>query len=152
MSVSESELRRAVSVLDTYRAQLENLQKQQELLALSLEELIRARETMARYRQAGKGAQILVPIGGNAFLFGQVADSERALLGIGSDVLLEQDIPRAIERLDVRIKSLQGAAGGLAARIAELDDRVQAQGEFVESVYAKLNERMEKGAGTKPSM
>jgi len=106
---------------------------------------------MARYRQAGKGAQILVPIGGNAFLFGQIADSKKAILGIGSDVLLEEDIPRALERLDARIKNLQEAAGGLAARIAELDDRVQAQSEFVEGVYEKLNERAGKGAGPKPT-
>jgi len=150
MSATETELRRAVNVLDTYRAQLENLQKQQEILALSAEELMRARETMSRYQKAGKGAQVLVPIGGNAFLFGQIAVSERAILGIGSDVLVEEEVPKAIERLDSRIKALQEAAGSLATRVAELGERVQAQSEFVEGVYERLAQQQEAGAGKKP--
>ena len=150
MSVSEAELRRAVNILDTYRAQLENLQKQQELLALSVEELMRARETMSRYQKAGKGAQVLVPIGGNAFLFGQITESERAILGIGSDVLVEEEVPKSIERLDSRIKALQEAAGSLAARVAELGERVQAQSEFVEGAYERLAQQQETGAVKKP--
>ncbi len=149
MTVSEAELRRAVSVLDTYRAQLDALQKQHDLLALSLEELMRARETMARYRQAGKEAHVLVPIGGNAFLFGQIADSERGIVGIGSDVLVEEPIPAALDRLDRRIGELRAAAGSLGQRIEDMDARVQAQGEFVQGVYDRLTEPAPEGK--KPS-
>lgn len=147
MTVSETELRRALSVLDQYRAQLDALQRQHELLTLSLEELMRARETMSRYEQAGKGAPILVPIGGNAFLFGQIANPERTIVGIGSDLLVEETIPAAVERLEGRIKGLQEAIGGLGQRIAELDTRVRAQTEFVQGVYEQLSgQEGEKGA------
>ena len=141
MTVSETELRRALSVLDQYRAQFDALQRQQELLTLSLEELMRARETMSRYQQAGKGAPILMPIGGNTFLFGQIADEERTIVGIGSDLLVEETIPAAVERFEGRIKSLQEAIGGLAQRIAEIDTRVRAQTDFVQGVYEKLSEQ-----------
>ncbi len=149
MSVSEAELRRAVNVLDAYRAQLDALQKQQEILALSLEEMMRARETMARYKQAGKGAEVLVPVGGNAFLFGQIADVDRAVIGIGSDVLVEEPIPAALERIDGRIKQVQEAVGGLGQRIVDLDARVQAQSEFVQGVYEKLSGETEEPAPAK---
>ncbi len=152
MTVSEAELRRAVNVLDAYRAQLDALQKQQEILALSLEEMMRARETMARYQKAGEGAEVLVPVGGNAFLFGKVADPDRAIVGIGSDVLVEESIPAALERIDARITQVQEAVGGLAQRIADLDARVQAQSEFVQGVYEKLSESSEQpGPPKRPS-
>ena len=150
MSVSETELRRAVAVLDQYRAQLETLQRQQEMLSLSLEELMRAKETMTRYRQAGKGAEVLFPIGANAFLFGKIADPEQSIIGIGSDLLIQEPIPKAVERLDGRIKSLQEAVGGLAVRIGELDTRVSAQEEFVQSVYDQIAERQAAPAPGKP--
>ncbi len=140
MSVSETELRRAVTVLDQYRAQLETFQRQQEVLSLSLEELMRAKETMTRYRQAGAGAEVLFPVGANAFLFGTVAKPEETVIGIGSDLLVQEPIPKAVERLDGRIRSLQVALGGLAARISELDARVSAQEEFVQSVYDRISE------------
>src|SRR5436309_12707707 len=104
VSASETDLRRAVTILDQYRAQLESLQRQQEVLSLSLEELMRAKETLSRFQKAGKEAEILVPVGANAFVFGQVADASRALIGIGSDVVLKEPIPKAVERLDGRIR------------------------------------------------
>jgi prefoldin alpha subunit len=139
VSVSETELRRAVTVLDQYRAQLEMFQRQQEVLSLSLEELLRAKETMTRYRKAGKGAEVLFPIGANAFLFGTSANPDQTIIGIGSDLLVQEPIPKAVERLDERIKSLQEALGGLSARTAELDARVTAQEEFVQSVYDQIS-------------
>src|SRR3970040_592150 len=95
MTVSETELRRALSILDQYRAQCDALQRQQELLTLSLEELVRARETMSRSQQAGKGAPILVPIGGDTVLFGADADEERAILGLGGALLVQEPGPAA---------------------------------------------------------
>ena len=151
MGVSEAELRRAVTILDQYRGQLETLQRQQEVLSLSLEEMMRAKETMARYKTAGKGTEVLFPVGANAFLFGEVADANHAIIVIGSDLLVEELIPHAIERLDARIRSLQEATGGLAQRIAEIDARAAAQEEFVQGAYERA---AEKQAGTqtgKPS-
>ena len=150
MSPSEAEIRRAVTVLDQYRAQLETLQRQQEVLALSLEELMRAKETMARYQKAGKGTEVLVPIGANAYLFGKVANADLAIIGLGSDLLVEESIPRAIERLDSRIKSLQEATGGLAQRIAEFDARVSAQEEFVQTAVERMSEKPEDAVPGKP--
>jgi len=151
VSVSETELRRAVSVLDQYRAQLETFQRQQEVLSLSLEELLRAKETMTRYQKAGKGAEVLFPIGANAFLFGTAASPDEAIIGIGSDLLVQESIPKAVERLDGRIKSLQEAVGGLSSRIAELDARVSAQEEFVQSVYDQVSEKQAAAGPGKPS-
>jgi len=57
-----------MAVLDQYREQIEALAQQQEIVRISLEEHMRARETLTRYREAGKGAEVLVPVGANSFL------------------------------------------------------------------------------------
>ena len=54
MSASETELRRGIAVLDQYRAQIETLAQQQEIIRISLEEHMRARETLVRYREIGR--------------------------------------------------------------------------------------------------
>ena len=53
MSSSEADLRRGLAVLDQYREQLESLAQQQEIVRVSLEEHMRARETLLRYQEAG---------------------------------------------------------------------------------------------------
>ena len=138
MSGSEAELRRGLAVLDQYREQLEALAQQQEIVRVSLEEHMRAKETLLRYKEAGAGAEVLVPVGANAFLVAQVKDAEKAFVGVGSDVVLFDDIPRQIERLDARIKSISDAMATIGDRLAQLQQRAESQGAAVQGLYDRL--------------
>ena len=144
MSTPEGELRRAVNVLDQYRAQLDALQRQVEIVQLGLEENLRARETAGQYQHAGKGAEVLVPIGGNVFLFAEVRDPDRTLVGIGSDLVVQDTIPSTLERLEARVRDLRGAQEAVAQQIAELERRLEAQTEFVQGVYERLAKKGER--------
>lgn len=138
MSASEQDLRRGVAVLEQYRAQLEALAQQQEIIRVSLEEHLRARETLTRSREAGEGAEILVPVGAQSFVVAQVRDAGKAFVGIGSDLIVYDEIPAQLERLDARIKSITDAANAVGQRLSEIQRRAEAQGAFVEDMYAKL--------------
>jgi len=135
---SEEEVRRAALVLDSQRTQLENLARQEEILQLSLEELLRARETVSRTKQAGKGAEVLVPVGAGAFLIMNVKEENKALVNIGTDIVLEESADKVIERLETRIKEIEEANKGLSERISDLDDRVRVQARFVQDLYDKM--------------
>ena len=138
MSGSEADLRRGLAVLDQYREQLEALAQQQEIVRVSLEEHMRAKETLTRYQQAGKGAEVLMPVGANAFVVAEVRDAGKAFMGVGSDVVLFDDIPKQIERLDARIKSISEAMAAIGNRLAELQQRAETQSASVQSLYDRL--------------
>ena len=138
MSAPEAELRRGLAVLDQYREQLEALAQQQEIVRVSLEEHMRARETLLRYQEAGKGAEVLVPVGANAFLVAEVKDAAKAFMGIGSDLVLFDDIPKHLERLDTRIKSISEAVAAIGQRLAQLQQRAETQSASVQSLYDRL--------------
>ncbi|MGQ0797361.1 MAG: prefoldin subunit alpha [Methanobacteriota archaeon] len=140
MSATETDVRRGVAILEQYRAQIEAFAQQQEIVRVSLEEHLRARETLSRYRQAGVGTEVLVPVGAQSFLVGEVKDAEKAFVGIGSDLVVFDAIPAQLERLDTRIKSITDAANAIGQRLAELQRRAEAQGALVEDAYAKLAE------------
>src|SRR5256712_2600659 len=128
VSASETELRRGIAVLDQYRAQIETLAQQQEIIRISLEEHMRARETLVRYREAGKAAEVLVPIGANSFLVAQSKDVDKAFVSIGSDLLAYDDMDRQVERLDARIKSITEAANAIGQRLGDLQRRGEGPG------------------------
>ena len=138
MSASETDLRRGLAVLDQYREQLEALAQQQEIVRVSLEEHMRAKETLLRYTEAGKGAEILMPVGANAYLVAEVKDAEKAFVGIGSDIIVFDDISKQIERIDARIKSIGDAMATIGERLAELQRRAETQGAAVQSLYDRL--------------
>jgi len=148
MSGSEAELRRGLAVLDQYREQLESLAQQQEIVRVSLEEHMRARETLVRYQEAGKGAEVLVPVGANAFVMAEVKDATKALMGIGSDLIVFDEIPKQIERLDARIKSISEAVGAIGQRLAELQQRAENQSASVQSLYDRLQAAPDAGGTT----
>src|SRR5207247_6091482 len=104
VSLGETDLRRGMAVLDQYREQIEALAQQQEIVRISLEEHMRARETLTRYREAGKGAEVLVPVGGNSFRVAATKDVDRGVVSIGSCLIVYDDLKQQIERPDRRIK------------------------------------------------
>ncbi|HYY48407.1 MAG TPA: prefoldin subunit alpha [Thermoplasmata archaeon] len=138
MSAPESELRRGIAVLDQFREQIEALAQQQEIIRISLEEHLRARETLTRYREAGREAEVLVPIGANSFLVAESKDVDRAFVSIGSDLLVYDEIPKQIERLEARIKSITDAANAIGGRLADMQRRAEAQGAAVQDLYDRI--------------
>lgn len=148
MSLGESDLRRGIAVLDQFREQIEAFAQQQEIVRISLDEHLRAKETVTRYREAGRGAEILVPIGANSFLVAESKDVDRAFVSIGSDLIVYDDITKQIERLDARIKSITEAANAIGQRLGEMQRRAEAQGAAVQDLYDRIQA---KGAPTERS-
>ena len=138
MSLGESDLRRGIAVLDQYREQIEALAQQQDLVRISLEEHLRAKETLTQYRQAGRGAEVLVPIGANSFVAAESKDVDKAFVSIGSDLLVFDDMERQVERLDARIKSITEAANAIGQRLGDLQRRAEAHGAAVQDLYDRL--------------
>lgn len=138
MSAPESELRRGIAVLDQFREQIEALAQQQEIIRLSLEEHLRARETLTRFHEAGKGAEILVPVGANSFLVAESKEVDRAYVSIGSDLVVYDELEKQLERLDARIKSITDAANAIGQRLAEVQRRAEAQGAAVQDLYDRI--------------
>jgi len=125
---SDVELRRAAANLEIVRGQMEALARQAETLQLALEEVLRAHDTLERTKGAGAGAEILVPIGANGFVFGKVKDADRVIVGIGSDVAIEQTLEAALGRLEARAKAIEEAERGLANRMGQLELYERTQG------------------------
>ena len=138
MSAGETELRRGMAALDQFRETMDALAQQQEIVRISLEEHLRARETLTRYREAGTNAEILVPVGANSFLVAASKDVDKAFVSIGSDLLVYDKIETQLERLEARIKSITDAANAIGQRLGEIQRRAEAQGAAVQDLYDRL--------------
>ena len=135
--MASDELQTAVAEYETLRAQLEALTQQNELLRMSLEEHMRAKETMKRFQQGGEGAEILVPIGANSFLFAQIKDPDKAIIGIGSDLTIEEDMDTAVKRLEGQITQIESALNAIAERIVEFSQKVEEKSGLVRELYGQ---------------
>ena len=139
--MNEQEIKQALSTLELYRAQAESLAEQQQLIQMSLEEYTRARETLSKWKGAEPGSEILVPVGGNSFVFAKVAINDKALVGIGSGVTIERPLDEALVTMEGRIKEMVEASKKIAENMVMLESRSSNLTQMVQAEYDRLQQQ-----------
>jgi prefoldin alpha subunit len=136
--MEERDLRQAMLVLESYKEQMDALGQQMAMLQTSLEESVRARETLKAFKNAEEGDEILVPVGASVFVTAKVTDKREALVGIGNKISVGKELPEAeefmstvvielqesLKRISNTYSEIQTAANNLAAAVnAEYESR-----------------------------
>jgi prefoldin alpha subunit len=130
--MNEEELRQMMGALEAYRSQLESISEQGQIVKMSLEENVRARETLKKYKEAGEGSDILVPVGGDSFVYASVSSSEKVLVGLGAGITAEKTIDDALETIDKRVEELNKSAKDISEKKSQ-----------IEAEYAKLSQKVQ---------
>ncbi|HOK28509.1 MAG TPA: prefoldin subunit alpha [Methanomassiliicoccaceae archaeon] len=136
--MNEDELRQAMSALEVYRIQLKSIAENMQLIQISLEELARARETLSQYKSAEIGSDILVPIGGNSFVFAKASDNTKAIVGIGSGISLEKSMEDAIKTMEERSNELTESIRKLSERRQALEAQAEQLSRTIQSEMQAL--------------
>ncbi|OPY27728.1 MAG: Prefoldin subunit alpha [Methanomassiliicoccales archaeon PtaU1.Bin030] len=136
--MNEQELRQAMSTLELFRAQLESIAENQQLIQISLEELGRARETLNQFQKAKEGDELLVPIGGNSFVFAKVATNAKAIVGIGTGISVEKSMDEAIRTMDDRSKELLDTMKKLNDRRLAIEEQANVLSQAVQQEVQAL--------------
>jgi len=95
--MKDDELRQALAVLDSYNKQLENLNRQAQMLQASMDDLLRARETLRALKEAKEGDEVLLPIGASSFVNVNVAEKTKVIVNVGTRVSVEKTVDEAID-------------------------------------------------------
>lgn len=102
----QQRLQQMVSELAAYRNQAELLQQQVEALQASLGELEVLKNTIDG--MAGKDSvESLVPIGGGAFMEGEIKNTNHVVMSIGAGIAVKQTIDEAKETIDSQSEELR---------------------------------------------
>ncbi|MCU0861209.1 MAG: prefoldin subunit alpha [Methanomassiliicoccales archaeon] len=139
--MNEQEIKQALATLELYRAQAEALAEQQQIIQFSLDEYTRARDTLGKWKDAEPDAELLVPVGGNSFVFAKVADSKRALVGVGSGVTVERSVEDAIKTLETRTNELAEAAKKVNESLFMLEQRSAQLQQAVQAEYERMQQK-----------
>ena len=123
--VTERQVQEDLARLDAYRSQFNALAQQREILIASRQEHLRARESLEGIDRSRDGDEMLVPLGGEAFVRGAVQRDAPVLIGVGSGIVAEMDRPKAAELLAGRITRIEQAIRDIAGQLTAVDERVQ---------------------------
>jgi len=123
--MSEQQLRQTLSAIDVNKMQLENVSRQQEMIRASIEDHMRAKETLAQYEKAGKDEEILIPAGAGVFLHAKVGDKARCITNVGAGVMMEKEIGGVITILEEQLGELQKAARELGEQAEKISYAIE---------------------------
>jgi prefoldin alpha subunit len=122
--VTEEQVRDDLMRLELYRNQLSQMLQQHQLITASRADHQRARETLEGLDRTGADPELLIPVGGDAFLRGSPRDSAHVLVGIGSGIVVEMERPKASQLLSDRVVKLDQASQDLENQMHALEDRI----------------------------
>lgn len=135
--MNEQEMREAAMELESFKAQIDALRQQEELIHQMTDEYIRARDTLINLKDCEKDGQMLVPIGANCFVFATIGDTDKALCGIGNNIAMEETVEDSIERMDRRIAEFSDAGTKVSQRIQEMEAGAQKLSQKLQAEYLK---------------
>ncbi|MDH7508731.1 MAG: prefoldin subunit alpha [Methanomassiliicoccales archaeon] len=140
--MSEKELQESLALLDLYRAQIESLAEQQQIVQASIEEHMRAKSTLASISESEEGTEVLVPVGGNSFVFAKVASNRKAIVGIGSGVSVEKPMDEAVKTIESRLQELIDTFNKLGERRSALEAQSSQLTRKIQETYQKVQQKI----------
>jgi len=136
--MSQEELQKSLYMLELHNAQFSTLAKQLELIESSVNENLRAKETLLNYKKSGEDTELLVPIGGDVFIFASPKNNSKAISSVGAGVAVENSANETVKRIDDKLKMLNDAGKKIAEDMEKTQNEIDDLSEKVEKMYAKL--------------
>ena len=137
MSMNDDEFRQAMATLEAYKVQLDAMAQQSNFFKLSLEETMRARDTLRAFANANEGDEILVPAGASSFVIATVTSKKKAVVGIGNKVSVDMDLTEAADYMAASAEEVQEALKKLSDAIQEMNVKARELSLAVQQEYQR---------------
>jgi len=130
--MDESQMQKLLMQLEYGKRQMNELNRQAQLAESAVAEINSAIEALDELKSQKPGAEVLVPVGGGAFVKASLKDMGTVLVGVGAEMYVEKGIAEAVKTFEERkvklvesLSTIQKTMGELGMRVAELDAQAQ---------------------------
>ena len=137
MIMNDDEFRQAMATLEAYKVQLDAMAQQSNFFKLSLEETMRARDTLKAFAEAKEGDEIMVPVGASSFVIATVTSKRKAVVGIGNKVSIDMDLDDAAKYMADGVQEVQEAISKLNDAIQEMNAKARELSLAVQQEYQR---------------
>jgi prefoldin alpha subunit len=136
--MKEQELRQALGAMEVYKAQLEGIGEQQQLIQMSIEELTRAKVTLTDFIKSEVGDDVLIPVGSASFVKAKVSDNKNALIGVGTGITMEKPIEDAMVLIEKRLQEMLDAGKKLHESRQIIEMKAAQLNQVLEAEYQRM--------------
>lgn len=135
--MNDDELRQALATLETMKVQLDAMAQQARFFQLSLEETMRAHDTLDAFAKAKEGDEVLVPAGASSFVIATVASKRKAVVGIGNKVSIDMDLDEAAKYMADSANEVKDAIQKLNENMRQMDSQARSLSMSIQQEYQR---------------
>ena len=136
MSEEEKQLQAHLYEFRMLEGRLKEISSQSEMLVRALIET-KGGLTTLKGLNTSSSTEVLIPIGGGLFVDAKAPPSDKLLVTIGADVVVEKQKEDALKDVEERIKEMENAISGIEANRADLNKKMLTKRESINELIAK---------------
>ena len=135
--MNDDELRQALATLETMKVEVDAMAQQARLFQLSLEETMRAHDTLDAFAKAKEGDEVLVPAGASSFVIATVTSKRKAVVGIGNKVSIDMDLDEAAKYMADSANEVKDAIQKLNENMRQMDSQARSLSMSIQQEYQR---------------
>ena len=139
--MSMDELNKMAVQIKILEEQIEGLQGQIQLIENSILNLENSNFTVENMKTVEEGQEILIPIGGVAYIKAIVTDTKKLIINLGSDYFADVTIDIAKESIDKRINDLKESQQFVMGRLQQYANQMNEIRPKFQELYNKLQQQ-----------
>ena len=133
----EAEVSRYLALLEMYKEQIESLTNQSQIIQAMIEEYNRTKITLDKISNVEDGTEVLLSVGGGAFVNANVKDTKKVVYNIGADIMVEKTLEEAVKSIDERIDLLYNNLQKVVETTQKLEEAATQISEKVQDMMKK---------------
>jgi prefoldin alpha subunit len=137
---AEEDLRRLSMEMRYLEQTAETLQQRIGMVNAAITDLTYANLTLDGIEKEKENAELLVPIGGSAYVKVKLADSNKVIVGMGSEVSVEKTLQEAKATLKERLSELEKTMLSAQQQFTQVAERINAGRSRLETLLATVRE------------
>ncbi len=134
----EDQLRRILYELQLMENTAQVLQQRMQILTQAQTELRVSQQSLNDLKDVKPDTPILVPVGGAAFVHAKTAPIEKVIVGVGADVSIEMEYPKAVEDINKRLEEVEKTLAAVEEQLGQVLAQMQSHQEAGNRLSAEL--------------
>jgi prefoldin alpha subunit len=134
----EDQLRRILYELQMMEGTAQVLQQRLQILSSAQQELRLSQQSLNEMREVKPDTPMLVPIGGAAFIHAKTGSIDKVIVGVGADVSVEMEFPKALEDVNKRLEEVEKTLTSVEEQLGQVLAQMQSHQEVGNRLSAEL--------------
>ena len=132
----EEELRKLSMEMQYLEQTADALQQRISMVNAAMTDLTYANMTLDGIEKEKENAELLVPIGGSAYVKAKLADTNKVIVGLGAGVSIEKTLLEAKTTLKERLDELEKTMNSAQQQFTQVADRINSGRSRLEALLA----------------